>query len=45
MASAFSGSSASFGRGIFTNEMEEAKVGGSFGRRSMFLGVEMKEIL
>lgn len=29
---------------IFTNEMEEAKCGGSFGRRSMFLGVEMNEI-
>ncbi|KAL7085802.1 hypothetical protein ACP275_01G100500 [Erythranthe tilingii] len=45
VASAFSGISSSFGSGILTKLMEEAKIGGNLGRRSMFLGVEMKEIL
>jgi hypothetical protein len=43
VASAFSGRFSKWGKGNFTKVIK-GKSGGIFGRRSMFLGVDMNEI-
>ena len=44
VASAFSGRFSTWGKGSFTKVIEGVKSDGIFGRRSMFLGVDMNEI-
>ena len=44
VASAFSGRLSTLGSGSLIKLIRGCKIGGSFGRRSMFLGVDMKEM-